>query len=63
MTTTVTPTGLEPPTIVLEVIPGKCPQCGHSTEDKAHTRYGTHCRWTQGRAECLCQGPLELRRP
>jgi hypothetical protein len=42
---------------------GLCPQCLHSTKDGAHSRYGSHCRWTQGRSECLCQGPIENRGP
>jgi hypothetical protein len=61
MTATVTPTGLEPPTVVLEVIPGKCRQCGHPDGTK-HDLYGTHCRWTgPGRLECMCQGLLTER--
>jgi len=42
---------------------GFCPQCLHSTKDDAHSRYGSHIRWTQGRSGCLCQGPIENRGP
>jgi len=41
----------QPAAIVLEVIPGKCPQCGHT---EPHTRYGIGCTWHQGSEECKC---------
>ena len=45
------------------VKPGHCPQCGHDSTPGRHDLYGSHCRAVVGRDECMCEGPLELRRP
>lgn len=59
MTTTLTPAEL---VATRAVKPGHCRQCGHP-DGTEHDLYGTHCRAVIGRDECLCEGPLELRRP
>jgi hypothetical protein len=42
---------------------GLCPQCGHDSTPGRHDLYGSHCRAVIGRDECMCEGPIESRRP
>lgn len=41
---------------------GLCPQCGHDSTPGRHDLYGSHCRAVIGRDECMCEGPIALRR-
>jgi hypothetical protein len=45
------------------IVAGLCPQCGHDSTPGRHDLYGSPCRAVIGRDECMCEGPIESRRP